>query len=123
MVGLGFHIGIGGALLQNEAADGLEEAVRAIPLDRILVETDAPFVLPDLPAFGLSKKQKRKIRNTPLILPEVIRRIAELKGLEPSFVEETVFRNTVSLFRLEGAYAPADGGGAPPGGKGKEVRT
>lgn len=44
---LGLHLGIGGALLQDEEKSAsLKEAIKIIPLDRILVETDAPYVLP-----------------------------------------------------------------------------
>ena len=44
---LGYHIGIGGSILQQEErAKDLREAVRHISLDRILIETDAPFILP-----------------------------------------------------------------------------
>ena len=44
---LGYHIGIGGSVLQlEERAKNLWEAIPQIPLDRIMVETDAPFVLP-----------------------------------------------------------------------------
>ena len=101
LTGLGFCIGVGGALLQqNETGARLREAVRAIPLERILVETDAPYVLPALPDPSLGGKTKRKLRNTSLILPEVIRAIAELKETDAATVEETVYRNTVRVFRL-----------------------
>lgn len=44
---LGYHFGIGGSLLQQEERAGaLWEVVKHIPLDKILVETDAPFILP-----------------------------------------------------------------------------
>lgn len=99
---LGLHIGIGGALLQkNENTAALEEAVRTAPLERILVETDAPYVLPLFSDESLSKKSMRKIRNTSLILPEVIKRIAELKGLDVKTVEDVVYANTVKLFGLK----------------------
>lgn len=99
---LGLNIGIGGALLQNnENTAALEEAVRMAPLDRIIVETDAPYVLPSFTDESLSKKSIRKIRNTSLILPEVIKRIAELKGLDAKTVEDAVYANTVKLFGLE----------------------
>ena len=100
LVKLGFHIGIGGALLQeNDIAKRLTEAVKIIPPERILIETDAPYKLPFF-CDDLSKKQQRKIRNTSLILPAVLSRIAEIKGLDEKALEETVHRNTVKLFRL-----------------------
>ena len=97
---LGFSVGIGGALLQEDAAP-LCEAVRALPLERILLETDAPFVKPltGLEA-QMSKKKLRSVRNTPLILPAVIERIAALKGVSPEEVERVTSANARALFIL-----------------------
>lgn len=99
LVGLGLHIAVGGALLRGNAA--LEEAVRTIPLERLLVETDAPYEPPAFPAGELSKRSARNVRNTSLILPTVIERIAELKGMDAGAVEEAIFLNTRRLFGLE----------------------
>ena len=51
-----------------------------IPLERILLETDAPFILPYCKDV-IQPKHLRRARNTSLILPAVIRKIAELKGI------------------------------------------
>ena len=102
LIGMGFRIGIGGALLQNnETGAALRETVRVIPLERILVETDAPYVMPDLTELPMSGKEKKKIRNTSMTLPAVIGKIAELKGLDVKTVEDAVFRNTVAVFGLD----------------------
>ncbi len=107
-ISLGFVIGIGGKLLGGgEEAKMIGEAVRGIPLSSIVVETDAPYVLPDLPDLACSNKQRHKLCNSSLILPVVIRTIAELRGEEVSRVEDVIFENTVRVFRL-----PADGGNA-----------
>ena len=98
---LGYHIGVGGTLLQsNERGQTLREAVRKIPLSRILVETDSPFILPDCKE-NLPSKVLRRTRNTSLILPRVIEKIAELKELPVSTVGEAVLENTVKLFSLQ----------------------
>lgn len=97
---LGYHIGIGGAILQKEERAGaLWEAVKNIPTERILVETDAPFILPDCRDV-IPGKQLRKARNSSLILPAVIDKIAELKGISPEEAERVTAQNAVSLFRL-----------------------
>lgn len=118
-IDLGFALGIGGKLLQNnEEATILRETVRQVPLSSILVETDAPYVFPDLAKIDLSKKQKSKIRNTSLILPLVIDEIAHLKENFPNFLENseiahlqknfadliknTVYENTIRIFHLRG---------------------
>ena len=97
---LGYHFGIGGSLLQQEERAGdLWEAIKIIPLDRILVETDAPFILPYCKDV-IQPKLLRRARNTSLILPAVIERIAELKRLSPKEVEQATAENTIRLFQL-----------------------
>ena len=99
-VALGLHIGIGGAILQQpERSESLWEAVKAIPLDRILVETDAPFVLPYCKDV-FKPKQVRRTRNTSLVLPAVIGKIAQLKGVSYEEVEIVTARNAIRLFGL-----------------------
>ena len=97
---LGYHIGIGGSVLQlEERAKDLWEAIPHIPLDQILVETDAPFILPYCKDV-IQPKLLRRARNTSLILPAVIEKIADLKGLSADEVEEATTENVIRLFRL-----------------------
>ena len=97
---LGYHIGIGGSVLQlEERAKDLWEAIPHIPLNRILVETDAPFILPYCKDV-IQPKLLRRARNTSLILPAVIKKIAELKGFFADDVEQTTTENVISLFQL-----------------------
>ena len=97
---LGFALGIGGTLLQEKNARLLRESVKAAPLTQLLVETDAPYVLPDFCYEG-SNKSKRKIRNSPAILPRVLEEIANLKGIDLTTAEKAVFRNTIRIFRID----------------------
>ena len=97
---LGYHIGIGGSVLQlEERAKDLWEAIPHIPLKRILVETDAPFILPYCKDV-IQPKLLRRARNTSLILPAVINKIAELKGIPADEVEQATTENTIRLFNL-----------------------
>ena len=97
---LGYHIGIGGSVLQpEERAKDLWGAIQQIPLDRILVETDAPFILPYCKDV-IQPKLLRRARNTSLILPAVIKKIAALKGCSPAEVEQATTENTIRLFQL-----------------------
>lgn len=97
---LGYHIGIGGSVLQlEERAKDLWEAIPHIPLERILVETDAPFILPYCKDV-IQPKLLRRARNTSLILPQVIRRIAERKNLPADIVEQETCNNVIRLFEL-----------------------
>ena len=97
---LGYHFGIGGSALQSEErAKDLWDAIPHIPLDRILVETDAPFILPYCKDV-IQPKLLRRARNTSLILPAVIKKIAELKGVSPDEVEQVTTTNVIQLFNL-----------------------
>ena len=69
----------------------MPEAVEYIPLDRIVVETDCPYLAPE---------PNRGKRNSSLNLPYVITRLAELKGLEEEEIREAVWRNAHALYRL-----------------------
>lgn len=98
---LGFYLGIGGSLLMGEDSADLQEAVRAVPLRRLLLETDAPFVAPRTGLEGkLSKKRLSRVRNTPLILPAVIEKIAELKEEHYSEVERITTENADNVFHF-----------------------
>lgn len=97
---LGYHIGVGGTLLQNnERGQALREAVEKMPLERILAETDAPFILPDCKEW-IPSKVLRRTRNTSLILPAVIGKIAEIKGMDVEETAQIIWDNTVRLFGL-----------------------
>ena len=97
---LGYHIGIGGSVLQlEERAKDLWDAIPHIPLDRFLLETDAPFILPYCKDV-IQPKLLRRARNTSLILPAVIKKIAELKGISADEVERATTENTIRLFSL-----------------------
>ncbi len=100
-VKLGYHIGIGGSILQQEERAGeLWEAVSRIPLERILIETDAPFILPYCKDV-LPPKLLRRTRNTSMILPEVIRKIAQIKNIPAETVEKITTENAIRLFQLD----------------------
>ena len=69
-----------------------EEVVQMAPMERILLETDSPYLAP-VPYRGK--------RNSSLYLPYVVQEIAELKGISEEEVIETTEKNAVRLFRAE----------------------
>ena len=94
----GLMLGIGGSLLQSDQGTAdLENAVLQTPLESILLETDGPYVKPEKPA-GISKKQWQKVRNTPLIIPCIAKRIAQIKGITVEEVERVTTQNALRLF-------------------------
>ncbi|MGE0201460.1 MAG: TatD family hydrolase [Candidatus Melainabacteria bacterium] len=94
----GFYISFAGNLTFKNAAN-LHEAARRIPLDRLLVETDAPFLSP-MPFRGKP--------NEPARVRYVVEKIAELKGLSYAEVAEATTRNARRVFGIaEAAKEPA----------------
>jgi TatD DNase family protein len=92
---LGLHLGLGGVLTFKNARQ-LQETARGLPLDRIVLETDAPYLTP-MPHRGKIK------RNEPSFLPFVARQLAELKGVSEAEIAEITTRNAVALLRLPDA--------------------
>jgi TatD DNase family protein len=85
---LGLHLGVGGPVTYPKNAE-LREAVRSIPLDRIVTETDCPYLTP-VPYRGR--------RNEPAYLRYVVEAIAELRGLCVEDVASATTGNAISLF-------------------------
>ncbi len=89
------YIGITGWLCDERRSADLRDAVRHVPLDRVLIETDSPFLLPrDLP------KKPRGRRNEPRFLPHVLQRLASAMGRTVGEVAESTRENSERLFEL-----------------------
>jgi len=87
----GFLISLSGVVTFKNAGE-LTAAARLIPADRLLLETDAPY---------LSPEPMRKIRtNEPALLPHTLACVAELRGVHPEQLAEQTARNTRALFCL-----------------------
>jgi TatD DNase family protein len=87
---LGLHVSVAG-IVTFKAADAIRDAVRRIPRDRLLVETDSPFLAP-VPFRGK--------RNEPAHVVHVASKVAELWGVSPAEVAEITTGNVKRLFRL-----------------------
>ena len=87
----GFYIGVGGVVTFNNAKK-LIEVVRETPLDRIVLETDCPYLTP-VPFRGQ--------RNTSAHLPLVVSKIAEIKGVSEEEVIETTYASACRLYRMK----------------------
>ena len=86
---LGFHLGIGGVVTFKNA--GMAEVVKATPLDRLLLETDAPY---------LSPVPHRGQRNEPSYIPLIAQKIADLKGVSLDEVATVTTASAKALFGL-----------------------
>jgi TatD DNase family protein len=90
---LGYHIGITGIVTIQKRGAYLREIVPHIPEDRILIETDAPYLTP--------APQKNKIRrNEPAFVASVLSRLAQARDTDPDTLAQTVFDNTLKFYRV-----------------------
>jgi TatD DNase family protein len=80
---LGFYLSFGGVLTFPKA-EALREAARLAPEDRLLIETDAPYLAP---------VPKRGKRNEPAFMVETARRLAEVRGVAPEHIAEVTTAN------------------------------
>jgi TatD DNase family protein len=87
---LGFHLAFGGVVTFPKS-DALREAVRVTPADKLLVETDCPYLAP-VPFRGK--------RNEPSYLPHTVRKVAEVRGVSEDEIAELTTRNFEELFGL-----------------------
>jgi len=85
---LGFYISFSGILTFKSAAD-LREVAAFVPPDRMLIETDSPYLAP-VPFRGKT--------NDPSLVPYVAKQIAEVRGMEVEAVGELTSRNFERLF-------------------------
>ena len=92
---LGLHIGITGWICDERRNQDLLSAVTRLPLDRVLLETDSPYLLPRHP----DAKPAKKRRNEPEFLPVVARTLARHMGVDPDELAAAALRNTQDLFQ------------------------
>lgn len=87
---LGFFIGVGGVVTYDNAKT-LKEVVKALPLEHILIETDAPY---------LSPVPNRGKRNDSRNLKHIAKTIADIKDISEEEVIKTTYENGLKLFML-----------------------
>ena len=90
IIKLGMYIGLGGAVTFKNAVKPCEVA-KYVPCDRLLIETDAPYMTP-VPFRGK--------RNESAYIPHIAARLAELKGIDISEVAAQTTHNAKSLFKI-----------------------
>jgi len=88
---IGFAISFSGVVTYKKT-DALQEAARFVPLERLLVETDCPYLAP-IPHRGK--------KNEPAFVVETGRQVASLRGMAPEELAEATSRNAAALFGFE----------------------
>ena len=91
---LGLHIGITGIVTLKGRGAQLRQLVPGIPADRLLVETDAPYLVPE-------PENKSIRRNEPAFVKSVLLKLAEVRNDDPEALAKTVWENTCRLYNLE----------------------
>jgi TatD DNase family protein len=92
---MGLHIGVTGWVCDERRGHDLREALPGLPLDRLLLETDAPYLVPrDFP----EKMPAR--RNEPRVLPHILSAVAQLMGRDEAEVASAATANTERLFGI-----------------------
>ena len=92
IIGMGFHLGLGGVLTYKNA--GVAEAVKDIPIEYFVLETDAPYLAP-VPYRGKT--------NEPAYMLEVAKKLAEIKSLPLHEIAAITTSNAEKLFGLGNA--------------------
>ena len=88
--GLGMYIAFGGTITFKNAIRP-REAAKAVPLDKLLIETDAPY---------LSPVPHRGERNSSINLSYVVKMLSEIKGIPESEIEAITYENGKKLFNI-----------------------
>lgn len=86
----GYYYGIGGVLTYNSAID-LHRNIKRIPLDRIILETDGPYLTP------LAMKHKSNF-NEPSFIPFIVKKISDILKIKEEVIYEKCLENTENLF-------------------------
>jgi TatD DNase family protein len=95
----GFYLGFTGAISDSKRFDHLKEVIQYVPLDRMMIETDAPFMLPKNTPNNLLKKYHER-RCEPAFLPFVASTVAQFKGVSGIVVAEETTRNAKIFFGI-----------------------
>ena len=90
---MGGYIGITGWICDYRRNQDLSEAIRYIPLDKLMVETDCPYLLPK----NLSPKPKKNL-NYPYHLPHIVKEIANIRNESEELIAEYAYENTMKFF-------------------------
>ena len=91
---MGFYIGITGIVTVSKRGESLRQLTPSIPADRLLIETDAPYLTP-------TPQRNKFRRNEPAFVRGVLLKVAEVRGENPESLAEQIWINTCRLFRID----------------------
>ena len=91
VISLGLHIAIGGTVTFTNAKTP-KEVAEEVPLDKLLIETDSPYLTPH---------PHRGEKNEPKYLCLVLDEIAKLKNMSKKHLEDVIYKNTCKVFNID----------------------
>lgn len=91
---MGFYIGITGIVTVSKRGQSLRQMIPSIPLDRLLIETDAPYLTP-------TPQRNKHRRNEPAFVRQVLMKVAEVRKDDPEALAKQVWANTCALLRMD----------------------
>ena len=91
---LGYYIGITGIVTIEERGKYLRSLIPHIPEERLIIETDAPYLTP-------APQKNKSRRNEPAFVKSVLLKLAEIKNADPEILSQTIFSNTKKLYQIE----------------------
>ncbi len=100
---LGLYLGFNGIIFKKiPGLPDFEEIIKEIPLEKILVETDCPYLIPPLPRRSPVEQDEGGLsqRNEPLYVKYVAERIAKIKNLSYEEIANQTTKNAKELFRI-----------------------
>eukprot|EP00514_Thraustochytrium_sp_LLF1b_P006401 CAMPEP_0184540206 /NCGR_PEP_ID=MMETSP0198_2-20121128/18528_1 /TAXON_ID=1112570 /ORGANISM="Thraustochytrium sp., Strain LLF1b" /LENGTH=327 /DNA_ID=CAMNT_0026933757 /DNA_START=804 /DNA_END=1787 /DNA_ORIENTATION=+ len=99
---MGFYVSFAGLICRSQAGKGLRDAISQVapPLDRVMVETDAPYL--GFPGCRKSHGDKKKVfPNLPCALPQVVTKLSEVLQISPAELGRAATANAVAFFKLK----------------------
>jgi TatD DNase family protein len=91
---MGFYIGITGIATISKRGRSLRRMIPSIPADRLLIETDAPYLTP-------TPQRNKYRRNEPAFVREVLLKVAAVRQEDPDTLADRIWANTCKLFRID----------------------
>ena len=92
---MGYYIGFNGIIFKKIEGINFNEIIKKTPLEKILIETDCPYLTPPL----LNKK-----RNEPLNVKYIAEKIAQIKKIKIKEVEKVTTENAMTLFKIDNIF-------------------
>lgn len=89
----GLFVGITGILTMKERGADLRQMIKTAPVERLLVETDAPYLTP-------APEKNRTRRNEPSFVRTVLLKLADVRGENPEILAATIWKNTCQLYDI-----------------------